>query len=177
MRVTEVHSFQEYTAFIAAITSDISALHGLRFGMWSIQRFLEEFSAEHDLWDELAEAERMQLEGIILELERAATDRGVTSQRARELEGMMSGIAAGDEYADDAVEYGTLTISWLCMIDHTLKWCAHSDPKSLCAISEEFVNAWDFFQDDPQYNTETMFTFPDLTRELKLQAAFLNRRD
>jgi hypothetical protein len=151
-------------------------LHGFRFGVWCIRRFFATFSAEHNLWDGLTVVERQQLGEIVAELERAAaTSEGMTLQRARELEGVMAGIAAGDEYAQNTVEYEALTISWLSMVDDTLKWCAQGDSQSLCAVSEEFVTAWDHLQDDPEYRLENMFSFPDLKRELTLQAAFLSQ--
>jgi hypothetical protein len=167
-----VQSFEEYRSLVQTLTTNISALHGLRFGTWCIRRFLEVFGENNDLWDGLTVAERQQLAVIMAELETAAvTGELIGVERAAWLEAILELLGSPDE--DDLPRVEPLTVSWLTMIDHTLIWSRHGLPSSLCAISEEFINALDYEQDDPEYRVETMFTFPALTRELQLQAAFL----
>jgi hypothetical protein len=173
VRAASVRSFDDYKSFIPALVKDVSALHGLRFGTWCIKRFLETFGAENDLWDGLAQTEHQQLEAIIAELEATAVaGQVVTGERATQLEAILEPMGLPDE--DDLPRVEPNTIALLTMIDNTLRWCRHTDPSSLCVISEEFVNAWDFEQDDDDYRLENMFTYPDLRRELELQEAFLN---
>jgi hypothetical protein len=169
---SSVKSFEDYQNRIRALSADVSEVHGVRFGVWCIQRFLETFGDDNDLWDGLTSDERDQLEAIIAELERAVTTgEGLTRARASELEAVMDGFGPFDEAA---VEVDVMATMFFAIVHDTLKWCVHANPESLRALSEEFINAWDYHQSDPNYTLENMFTFPDLRRELEAQEAFFD---
>ncbi len=173
MDATEsVKSFKDYQQYIRTLTADVSRLHGLRFCVWCGERFKAAFG--EIVWDGLNEVEHQQLEEIVLELGAAArTGAGMSPERAAQLTLVMN--AFGPNQDDEPVDLEMHACAFFDMIYASLEWSRRGNSEALCDVSEQWINSWDYEQDQDGYNLETMFTFPDLRRELELQRAFLKR--
>jgi hypothetical protein len=173
MNILLVRSYQEYTQYLEQLMANVLPLKGLQFCVWCIRRFQTNYG--DIVWDGLNQTERSQLELVISELERAAEDGSVlSSENASNFKSILENFGPEDEYAEGTGDIDPQANMFYGLVDQTLAWCTAFNSSSLCAVSEEMISALDFEQDNPNYQLETMFTFPDLRQELELQRVFID---
>jgi hypothetical protein len=167
-----VSSYQDYKKYLEQLMMNVSPLKGLKFSVWCIKRYQAKYG--DIIWDGLNQTERSQLESVISELELAVqVSMVLASEKASNFLFILEKFGPEDEYAEDAVEIAPEANMFYGLVHQALTWCAASNSNSLCAVSEEMINALDFQQEDQNYQLENMFTFPDLRHELELQRVFI----
>jgi hypothetical protein len=167
-----VSSYQDYKKYLEQLMMNVSPLKGLKFCVWCIKRHQTKYG--EIIWDGLNQTERSQLEFVINELEVVAQDGLIlVLEKASNFLLILEKFGPEDEYAEDAVEIAPEALAFYNLAYQALTWCTASNSSSLCGVSEEMINALDFEQEDPSYQLENMFTFPDLRHELELQRDFV----
>jgi hypothetical protein len=168
----EVLSYQQYRSKIRSLLAPLISPQAVRFCAWSVGRFPMAFGEA--VWDGLTEAERSSLRGAIDELEASASSgRLLSPDRAAVLQQLLqsfgpTGDVAAIEVHPDGVEFRSLV--W-----QTLEYCRTQDPAALCAVSEAFINSWDYQveQQGGGYSLDNMFSYPQLNGELALQTEYI----
>jgi hypothetical protein len=168
-----IRSYQDYRHWIRRELEALQPTERVSFCSWCLGRFPEDFGAE--VWDGLTDEERSRLKDLISEL-RSAAAAGVplSPGRAAALQREVETFGPLDEAA--AIEVHPNGVELRSAVWQALELCKNADVAAACAVSEAFINSWDYRveQQDDSYGLENMFTFPELKREIDRQQEYID---